>query len=271
MSERIEWVLVVIPTYNEVGNLATVLERLHAAAPDAHALVVDDDSPDGTGELADQLAADREWLHVLHRQVKEGLGAAYVAGMTWGLNRGYEAIVEMDADLSHRPEDVPRLLAELERSDVALGSRWVRGGGVQDWPLRRVLLSRAGNLFAQVALGLALKDATGGFRAYRRDALVALDLPSVRSQGYCFQVDLAFRAVRAGMGVVEIPIRFADRQVGQSKMTGSIVTESVRRLTLWGIKERSRQLRSLLRGRRPQPVLPIPGTSGRRVQVVVAD
>lgn len=268
MNDEIEWVLVVIPTYNEVENLPVVLERLHAAAPTVHALVVDDGSPDGTGELADELARDRDWLHVMHRTAKQGLGAAYVAGMGWGLKKGYEAIVEMDADLSHRPEDVPRLVRELDHADVVLGSRWVSGGGVQNWPWRRELLSRGGNAYAQLALGLPLRDATGGFRAYRRRALVDIDLPSVASQGYCFQVELAFRAIRAGMSVTELPIRFVDRERGQSKMTGSIVTESMRRLTVWGAHERARQLTSLLRGRRPSPVLPVPGTAGRRLAPV---
>jgi dolichol-phosphate mannosyltransferase len=268
-GEPVEWALVVIPTYNEIENLPLVLGRLHAAAPEVHALIVDDGSPDGTGALADEMAADRDWLHVLHRTTKEGLGAAYVAGMTWGLRRGYEAIVEMDADLSHRPEDVPRLLRELDSADVVLGSRWVSGGGVSNWPFRRKLLSKGGNLFAQVALGLPLRDATGGFRAYRREALLAIDLPSVRSQGYCFQIELAFRAIRAGMTVTELPIHFVDREHGVSKMAGSIVTESIKRLTVWGLQERSRQLRSVLRGRRPDAVLPVPGTSGRRLRPAV--
>lgn len=265
--DEIEWALVVIPTYDEIENLPNVLQRLHAAAPDVHALIVDDGSPDGTGVLADELAAERDWLHVMHRSTKEGLGAAYVAGMTWGLQRGYDAIVEMDADLSHRPEDVPRLLRELDSADVVLGSRWVSGGGVANWPIRRTLLSRGGNAYAQLALGLPLRDATGGFRAYRRRALLDIDLPSVGSQGYCFQIELAFRAIRAGMTVTELPIRFTDREFGESKMTGSIVTESVRRLTVWGIRERGRQLRALLHGHRPEPVQPVPGTKGRRLQV----
>lgn len=262
----IEWTLVIIPTYNEVENIARVLERLHAAAPVVHALIVDDSSPDGTGLLAEQLAAEHDWVHVLHRPGKEGLGAAYLAGFAWGLKRGYDALVEMDADLSHHPEDVPRLLAALGGADVVLGSRWVPGGAVERWPLRRKVLSRGGNVYARLALGLPLRDATGGFRAYRREALLALDPGSISSSGYCFQVELAFRAVRGGMQVLEIPITFTERELGVSKMSKDIVLESVMRLSVWGMRERGRQARALLGGRRAQPVLPVPGTAGRRVQ-----
>jgi dolichol-phosphate mannosyltransferase len=233
--------IVVIPTYDERANLPTVLRRLHEAVPDAHALVVDDSSPDGTGELADELAATDNRVHVLHRAVKAGLGAAYVAGFRWALQRGYGVVVEMDADGSHAPEDLPRMLAALAQetptaADVVLGSRYVPGGRVVNWARYREWLSRGGNIYSRLALGVKIHDVTGGFRAYRREVLEQLDLSTVASQGYCFQVDLAWRSVRAGFTVVELPITFTEREQGQSKMNGAIVLEALWRVTVWGVR-----------------------------------
>ncbi|MPZ67698.1 MAG: glycosyltransferase [Pseudonocardiaceae bacterium] len=234
-------VLVVLPTYDERENLAPLLRRLHATVPAAHALVVDDGSPDGTGQLADELATTDERVSVLHRDSKEGLGAAYVAGFRWGLRRGYGVLVAMDADGSHAPEDLPRLLATLgdgDGADVVLGSRYVPGGRVVNWPWHREWLSRGGNLYSRLALGVGIEDLTGGFRAYRRRVLETLPLDEVASQGYCFQVDLAWRTVRAGFRVVEVPITFTEREQGYSKMSGDIVREALWRVTGWGLRQR---------------------------------
>ena len=244
--------LVVIPTYNERTTLPAVLRRLREAVPHAHALVVDDDSPDGTGALADELAAADGRVHVLHRTAKTGLGAAYIAGFRWALERGYDVVVEMDADGSHAPEDLPRLLDALADepagagADVVLGSRYVPGGRVVNWPQYREWLSRGGNRYSRVALGVGIHDVTGGFRAYRRRVLDCLDLSTIASQGYCFQVDLAWRSVRAGFTVVEVPITFTEREHGQSKMTGAIVCEALWRVTVWGVQRRLGQRRSMV-------------------------
>jgi dolichol-phosphate mannosyltransferase len=235
--------LVVIPTYNERENLAGILDRLHTAVPSADVLVVDDASPDGTGTLADERAAAQPRLHVLHRGGKAGLGAAYVAGFRWALERDYGAVVEMDADGSHAPEQLPQLLAALDGADVVLGSRWVTGGSVVDWPRRRELLSRGGNAYTRLMLRLPVRDATGGYRVYRRRVLEALDLGDVASQGYCFQVDLLWRAWQAGFTVAEVPIRFVERVAGASKMNRSIVSEALWRVTVWGINSRLRRRR----------------------------
>ena len=247
-------VLVVIPTYNERDNVEEILRRLLAATPQVHALVVDDASPDGTGEIADRLAARDHRLHVLHRPGKAGLGAAYLAGFEWALERGYDVIVEMDADGSHAPEQLPELLNALEDADVALGSRWVAGGQIVNWPMSRMLLSRGGNVYTRVLLGMGLRDATGGYRAYRSTVLEKLDLADVASQGYCFQVDLAWRAVRAGFRVAEVPITFTERERGDSKMSNSVVREAFGRITVWGVRHRAGQLRDLIvRADRPDP------------------
>ncbi len=241
--------LVVVPTYDERDNLAPVLRRLHDTVPTAHVLVVDDASPDGTGQLADELAATDERICVLHRSTKGGLGTAYTAGFHWALDRGYDVIVEMDADGSHAPEELPRLLATLVRkgADVTMGSRYVAGGRVVNWPRHRRWLSRGGNLYSQVALGVAISDMTSGFRAYRRHVLAVLPLGEVASQGYCFQVDIAWRAVRAGFLVVEVPITFTEREQGSSKMSGRIVREALWRVTRWGLRHRLSQLAGRLR------------------------
>jgi dolichol-phosphate mannosyltransferase len=238
---------VVIPTYNEAANIEPVVDRLRAAVPDLDVLVVDDGSPDGTGEIADKIAARDPQVQVLHREVKAGLGAAYLAGFAWGLERGYDVLVEMDADGSHLPEQLPSLLAALPEADLVLGARWVPGGRVVNWPRRRELLSRGGNLYARLALGLPVHDATGGFRVFRRETLEGIDLGSVTSQGYCFQVDLARRVIARGYRVVEVPITFVEREYGESKMTGDIVREALLRLTGWGFEYRFGQLARMAR------------------------
>lgn len=231
-------VLVIIPTYNESESLPGVLERLRHAVPDAHVLVADDNSPDGTGALADALAAKDDHIHVLHRAGKEGLGKAYLAGFAWGLERGYDVIVEMDADGSHRPEELPRLLAQIPHADVVLGSRWVPGGSVVNWPASRRVLSQGGSLYTRLALGIPTRDATGGYRAYRASALRALDLGTVESNGYCFQIDLLWRALQRGLIVREVPITFVEREAGTSKMSGRIVREALLNVARWGASYR---------------------------------
>jgi dolichol-phosphate mannosyltransferase len=246
MSDALGRVLVVTPTYDERLNIAAVVTRLRAAVPHADVLVVDDNSPDGTGDIADELAASDPAVHVLHRPVKEGLGAAYVAGFQWGLSRDYQVLVEMDADGSHQPEQLPALLSALQNADLVLGSRWVKGGSVTDWPVSRMALSRGGNTYVRLSLGLGLRDATGGFRAFRREVLESIDLAAVASHGYCFQVDLAWRALRQGATVVEVPIDFVERVHGRSKMSGSIVREALWRVTQWAAALRWRQARALV-------------------------
>jgi len=249
MSDAGGVVLVAIPTYNEAQSVGKIVGRVRAAVPDAHVLVIDDGSPDGTGEIADRMAAVDDQVHVLHRTAKRGLGAAYVAGFRWALERGYGTVVEMDADGSHQPEELPRLLAALHHADLVLGSRYIAGGRVENWPRRREALSRGGNAYTRLLLGVALRDATGGYRAIRADALRSLDLNDVASQGYCFQVDLAWRAVQADLRVVEVPITFVEREEGRSKMSGAIVREALWRVTQWGIQHRLGQLRSAVRTR----------------------
>lgn len=242
-------VLVIIPTYNELENLPLITARVRTAVPEVDLLVVDDSSPDGTGALADRLVAADGQLHVLHRRGKEGLGAAYLAGFAWGLDQGYGVLVEMDADGSHQPEQLPRLLAALADADLVLGSRWVPGGSVINWPMSRKILSRGGNLWTRISLGIPLHDATGGYRAFRRQTLLGLGLEHVVSAGYCFQVDLAWRALKAGFHVVEVPITFVEREHGVSKMSQRIVIEALMLTTLWGIRHRAGQLAALVRRR----------------------
>ena len=244
-------VLVVIPTYDEAENLGPILERLHRSVPLADALVVDDGSPDGTGALAERLAERDPRVHVLHRTAKEGLGPAYVAGFRWAREHDYDVLVEMDADGSHAPEQLPDLLRALEDADLVLGSRYVPGGRVEDWPTHRLLLSRGGNLYTRWALRLPLSDATGGYRAARSELVDRLPFDDVSSQGYCFQVDWAWRAWRAGARVVEVPITFSERTHGRSKMSGSIVREALVRVTGWGLRDR---LADRLPGRVRRPV-----------------
>ncbi len=240
-------VLVVVPTYDELDNIGPITARLRSAVPTASLLIVDDASPDGTGAAADRLAAADPAVHVLHRVGKRGLGSAYIAGFGWAADRGFDVIVEMDADGSHAPEELPRLLAGLADADVVLGSRWVDGGAVHNWPRSRLLLSVGGNAFVRRALRLPLRDATGGFRAYRAQVLDAIPLVEVASTGYCFQVDLAWRAWRLGFRVVEVPITFTERERGRSKMSRAIVAEALWRVTYWGLRSRV----STVRSRRP--------------------
>jgi len=243
-------VLVVIPTYNEADNIKIIVDRVRQAVPQVDILIADDNSPDGTGRIADELTAGDERVHVLHRPGKQGLGAAYVAGFGWAREHGYEAVVEMDADGSHAPEELPRLLDALSEADAVLGSRYVPGGTVLNWPTSRMLISRSGNLYVRMALGMPFRDATGGYRAYRMPVLDKMEIDSVSSQGYCFQVDLAWRAYRQGFRVTEVPITFADRERGASKMSQSIVREAFWRVTIWGTQSRLATLRKMLGGGR---------------------
>ncbi|WP_374969134.1 polyprenol monophosphomannose synthase [Terrabacter sp. BE26] len=242
--EPVTRVAVLIPTYNERDNLPGIVARVRASVPTADVFVLDDGSPDGTGQVADDLAASDPQLHVVHRTSKEGLGKAYLAGFSIVLERGYDAAVEMDADGSHLPEQLPSLLAALPEADVVIGARWVKGGEVRNWPLRRKVLSVGANLYTKVLLGMAVNDATAGYRVYRASALRTMGLQGVESQGYCFQIDLTLRAVRAGLTVVEVPITFVEREVGVSKMGKDIVREALTSVTRWGLEHRVGQLRS---------------------------
>ncbi|WP_406289463.1 polyprenol monophosphomannose synthase [Streptomyces sp. NBC_00209] len=235
-------VLVIIPTYDEAENIKPIVSRVRAAVPEAHILVADDNSPDGTGKLADELAADDDHVHVLHRKGKEGLGAAYLAGFRWGMDHDYGVLVEMDADGSHQPEELPRLLTALKGADLVLGSRWVPGGRVVNWPKSREFISRGGSTYSRLMLGLRTRDVTGGYRAFRTETLKGIGLDAVASQGYCFQVDLARRAIEAGFHVVEVPITFVDREVGDSKMSKDILVEALWRVTAWGVTSRTNKV-----------------------------
>lgn len=236
-------ILVVIPTYNERENLEAITRRLRAATPFVDVLIVDDASPDRTGELADELAADDERVRVVHRDGKSGLGTAYVAGFRWALAAGYHVVVEMDGDGSHQPEELVGMLAALRHADLVIGSRWVPGGRVVNWPPARALLSRGANVYTRFALGIPLQDATGGFRAYRSHTLERIDLNRVESEGYCFQVDLAARTLRRGLRVDEVPITFVERTKGVSKMSGDVVAEALARITVWGLRRHCAALR----------------------------
>ncbi|MGJ9402000.1 polyprenol monophosphomannose synthase [Arthrobacter sp. KK5.5] len=242
-------VVTIIPTYNELESLPITMGRLRTAVPDSDVLVVDDNSPDGTGDLVDRMAADDPRIHVLHRTGKAGLGAAYLAGFRWALDRGYDVVVELDADGSHKPEQLPLLLAEIPKgADLVIGSRWVKGGGVVNWPLHRKLISRVGSFYARTMLGLRLKDVTAGFRAFRRETLEALDLDAVESVGYGFQVDMTFRVAQLGKNIVEVPITFVERELGVSKMSGNIVVEAMWNVTRWGVGSRWKKLTGGLGG-----------------------
>lgn len=247
MAKLSDKTLVIIPTFNERDNLPLIIDRLLKAEPErVHVLVVDDSSPDGTGELAEELAAKDTRIHVMHREGKTGLGGAYSAGFRWGLERDYEVLCEMDADGSHSPEQLHLLLDRIDTgADLVLGSRYVRGGKTVNWPASRQLLSRGGNMYASVALGAGLSDITGGYRAYRREVLESIDLNTVDSAGYVFQVDLAWRAVEAGFDVREVPITFTERELGESKMSSGIVKEAMLQVTKWGLSYRTEQLKAL--------------------------
>ena len=232
-------VLTIIPTFNELESLPKTLARVRAAVPATDVLVVDDNSPDGTGRLADQIAAEDSQVKVLHRKGKEGLGAAYIAGFKWGLGEGYDVLVELDADGSHQPEQLPQILKALEDgADLAIGSRWVPGGKVVNWPAHRQLISRCGSFYARTMLGLPIRDLTGGYNAFRASTLRTIDLDLVESKGYGFQVDLKWRTAKAGLTIKEIPITFVEREFGTSKMSGNIVVEAMLNVTKWGLSAR---------------------------------
>jgi len=227
--------LVIVPTYNEVESLPILVAQVLKVSPGVNILVVDDNSPDGTGELADKLASQDPRVHVLHRTEKNGLGPAYLAGFDWGLSRGYGYLVEMDADGSHRPEDLPKLLAAKEHADLVIGSRWVSGGKVENWPLHRIFISKAGNVYANLLLGAKIKDITAGFRVYKAALLQTLALDEVAAQGYSFQIEMAWRSRQIGAKIVEVPITFVERVHGASKMGLNIVTEALWMVTKWGL------------------------------------
>lgn len=243
-------IVVIIPTFNELSTLPVIVSRVRASVPEADILVADDNSPDGTGRLADKLAAGDPQIHVMHRLGKEGLGAAYLAGFAWALQAGYDVVVEMDADGSHQPEQLPRLLDALRTADLVLGSRWVPGGRTENWPKSRQLISRGGTAYTRLMLGVPIQDATGGYRAFRADTLRRLDLHEVASQGYCFQIDLAWRAVQRGLTVREVPITFVERTAGTSKMSRKIVAEALWRVTLWGVDDKVTRVRRRAHARR---------------------
>jgi dolichol-phosphate mannosyltransferase len=231
--------VVLIPTYQEADNIATILQRVRAAVPSADVVVLDDGSPDGTADLAEAMNAELGGIQVLRRPGKSGLGRAYLAGYAWAIERDYEVVVDMDADGSHNPATVPDLVAGVEAgADLAMGSRWIPGGSIPGWSLRRTMLSRWGNRYAAFALGIDVKDSTGGFRAYRVGMLRQLDLASVKANGYGFQIEMAYRVVQRGGKVVEIPIEFKDRTAGTSKMSGNIIVEALVLVTGWGLRDR---------------------------------
>jgi dolichol-phosphate mannosyltransferase len=244
-------VLVVIPTYNEADNIRSITDRVRRAVPSVDILVADDNSPDGTGVIADELAVADDHIFVLHRAGKEGLGAAYKAGFAWAKNKGYDAVVEMDADGSHAPEELSLLLDQLRDHDAVLGTRYIAGGSVHNWPMRRLVLSRGGNIYIRMALGMPFKDATGGYRAYRMPVLDAINVDTVASTGYSFQVELAWRAHRQGFRVTEVPITFTEREHGVSKMSGNIFKEQLLRVTTWGLQARKENLLGMV-GRKPR-------------------
>ncbi|OFS76047.1 polyprenol monophosphomannose synthase [Trueperella sp. HMSC08B05] len=243
-------VVICIPTYNERESLPGLLDRTRAAVPEADILVIDDSSPDGTGAYADERAKADPQIHVMHRTAKEGLGRAYLAGFEWAIEHGYSHVCEMDADGSHRPEQLPDLLARADKSDkpeLVIGSRWTDGGEVVNWPKHREVLSRAGNLYIKMWLNLPAKDATAGFRVYRADALKRLDFAAVESRGYFFQVDMTLKMADVGARIAEVPISFVERKAGTSKMSGNIIQEAFLRATKLGMERRGAQLKALRR------------------------
>lgn len=246
MSTTQSSTLVIIPTYNEIENLPLITERVLKATPDVHILIVDDNSPDGTGDLADKFAESNDHVHVLHREGKGGLLGAYIAGFKWGLERDYEVLCEMDADGSHAPEQLHLLLEEIDRgADLVIGSRYIPGGETVNWPASREYLSRLGNIYISLALGAGLSDMTAGYRAFRRDLLESVDFDELSKAGYIFQVDLAFRAVKDGFDVREVPITFTEREYGESKLDGSFVKDSLFEVTKWGLEHRAEQAKDI--------------------------
>jgi len=246
-------VLVIIPTYNELQNLPIVTAAVRALPTPVDILVVDDGSPDGTGALADRLAAEHPQMHALHRTAKDGLGRAYLAGFAWAMARGYDVVVEMDADGSHPPESLPALLDALDRRPevgLVIGSRWIDGGRLIDWGAIRHALSRGGNRYARTVLGLPVADCTAGYRAYRTSVLSSIHLDDVHSHGYCFQIEMTLRVRDAGVRMAEVPIVFRDRIAGESKMSKAIVLEAMLRVTYWGLLRFVRGARNQLQARR---------------------
>ncbi len=238
--------LVVIPTYNELENLPLITGRVRAAVPEVEILIVDDNSPDGTGDLADKLATEDANIHVLHREGKKGLCAAYAAGFAWGLENDYEVLCEMDADGSHAPEQLHLLLDAIkDGADLVIGSRYVPGGQVVNWPKRRWLLSKGGNLYISLALGGGLKDMTAGYRAFKRQVLEAISLEELSNAGYIFQVEMAWRVLQEGFDVREVPITFTEREIGESKLDGSFVKDSLMEVTKWGFHHRKTQITNM--------------------------
>lgn len=239
-------VVVIIPTYNELETLPEAVTSVRAAVPEANILIVDDNSPDGTGTKADALASVDPFVHVMHRAEKSGLGDAYLAGFAWALEHGFDIIVEMDADGSHPADRLGALIGAVSAPTVpgahypglAIGSRWVKGGSVLNWPARRLFLSRGANAYARIALGINVKDSTAGFRAFRAEVLRGIHLEEVSSHGYCFQIDLTLRVLDAGYTVVELPIVFKERETGESKMSKNIVVEAMKNVTVWGWQRR---------------------------------
>ena len=231
-QDALDRVLVIIPTFNEAQNIESITNRLRRAVPDAHILVADDNSPDGTGAIADRLAASDDHIHVMHRKGKEGL------------DEGYGVLVQHDADGSHQPEQLPRLLDAIrDGADMVKGSRWVKGGSIVNWPKSRQVISKGGSLWTRVWLGLPVKDATGGFNAFRASTLRGISLDEVATAGYCFQIDLAWRTLRSGFTIREVPITFTEREVGESKMDGGVMTEAFMMVARWGVASRLAQLR----------------------------
>lgn len=246
-------VLIIIPTYNERENISAITRRTREAVPDAHMLIVDDGSPDGTGRIADELSAADGSIHVLHRTEKGGLGAAYLAGFEWGRQREYEFLVEMDADGSHPPERLPAMISAVaddatKTVGLAIGSRWVTGGSVVNWPRHRKLISKGGSWYARTMLGVPVRDVTAGYRVYRTEALSRILRSEIASRGYCFQIDLTRRTAQAGYRIVEVPIEFREREAGESKMSGAIVVEAMLRVTQWGLERLFRPSQAVPRG-----------------------
>jgi dolichol-phosphate mannosyltransferase len=236
-------VVMVIPTYNEALNIEWIVGRLRAARPDVDVMIVDDNSPDGTGDIADRLAAADPAISVVHRTEKAGLGAAYLNGFRVALDAGYDVVGEMDADGSHQPEQLHLLLTGLESADLVIGSRWVKGGSVVNWPLFRKFLSVFGNLYVRLLLGIKVRDATAGYRVFRRTTLEKINIDTVDSAGYIFQTDMAWRTLQAGLVVKEVPIEFIERERGDSKMSGAVASESLKQVTKWGLHERRVKLK----------------------------
>jgi len=251
--------LVVIPTYNESENIERMLHRIHECLPGAGVLVVDDGSPDGTADIVKRVAAELSDVHLLARASKSGLGSAYRAGFAWGLERGFDACIEIDADFSHDPAALPTLVAPLDEGfDVAIGSRYVEGGSIPNWAWHRHLLSRGGNAYASAVLGLGVADATAGYRAYSAGILRRLDLDRIRAEGYGFQIEMTYRAIQHGATVTEVPISFVDRAAGESKMSSFIVVEALGLVTWWGLGRLVHGARRVVSGGRRAKVPPAP-------------